>query len=428
MGCYRYQDVPTVPIEGLFCLLWDVPENRHRRVIKSLQDRSLVDFEDGKFWLHPVIRKEGINRLKSCEDWKVTNKSIALLWTNSVQTIENIGDALIAFEAYYHLVAIEDWNAASEVLIAERKNKWFRFSREGESLGWSFYRLGLFQKFFSIELIKDNIDTGYPLSKIYSLIGITKWAIGEINESVKNHEMSLQVARICRENNYQYKNGNLDFLLDKIETQFLINMGLCKVSLYDLKEAENFLEQAILLTKGREFLENDHVAVICYLTFVKSCLGQQSQIHSSAASVYSLFENITLGTRGRGYGLVFLALTYKNLGELEIAFELCQRAIDYAIESNYLQVEAKALNALAVVYRGQKNLKEAEACCVKAIEILQKLGGRSDLAETYYELGLIYQSRDEFEKSQNSFQKAIRLFAEMEAPKQVERVKKSMQN
>jgi hypothetical protein len=38
MGCYRYQDVPTVPIEGLFCLLWNVPENRHRRVVKSLQD------------------------------------------------------------------------------------------------------------------------------------------------------------------------------------------------------------------------------------------------------------------------------------------------------------------------------------------------------------------------------------------------------
>jgi len=26
LGCYRYQDVPTVPTEGLLCLLWDVPE------------------------------------------------------------------------------------------------------------------------------------------------------------------------------------------------------------------------------------------------------------------------------------------------------------------------------------------------------------------------------------------------------------------
>ena len=41
MGCYRYQDVPTVPIEGLMCLLWDVPEQRHRRIIKVLQ-RSFI--------------------------------------------------------------------------------------------------------------------------------------------------------------------------------------------------------------------------------------------------------------------------------------------------------------------------------------------------------------------------------------------------
>ena len=36
LGCYRYQDVPTVPTEGLLCLLWDVPEGQRRRVIESL--------------------------------------------------------------------------------------------------------------------------------------------------------------------------------------------------------------------------------------------------------------------------------------------------------------------------------------------------------------------------------------------------------
>ncbi|MFN5861125.1 MAG: AAA family ATPase, partial [Pseudanabaena sp.] len=28
MGCYRYQDVKTVPFEGLICLLWDVTESQ----------------------------------------------------------------------------------------------------------------------------------------------------------------------------------------------------------------------------------------------------------------------------------------------------------------------------------------------------------------------------------------------------------------
>jgi len=68
MGCYRYQDVPTVPIEGLLCLLWDVPGNRQRRVVKALQERSLIDCKDGEFWLHPVIRGEAIGRLRASED------------------------------------------------------------------------------------------------------------------------------------------------------------------------------------------------------------------------------------------------------------------------------------------------------------------------------------------------------------------------
>ena len=56
LGCYRYQDVPRVPTEGLLCLLWDMPEAQRRQVIKSLRSRSLVECFKGEYWLHPVIR------------------------------------------------------------------------------------------------------------------------------------------------------------------------------------------------------------------------------------------------------------------------------------------------------------------------------------------------------------------------------------
>ncbi len=68
LGCYRYQDIATVSINGLFCLLWDMPESQHRRVVNSLRDRSLVEFQNGEYWLHPVIREEAISRLRMSED------------------------------------------------------------------------------------------------------------------------------------------------------------------------------------------------------------------------------------------------------------------------------------------------------------------------------------------------------------------------
>ncbi|MBC6431038.1 AAA family ATPase [Nostoc sp. HG1] len=69
MGVYRYQIFPKVPKLAIMYLLWDVPEERRKRVIKSLQDRFLMELEkDGfgeiRYWLHPVIRAEAISRLK----------------------------------------------------------------------------------------------------------------------------------------------------------------------------------------------------------------------------------------------------------------------------------------------------------------------------------------------------------------------------
>ena len=69
LGVYRYQEFPQVPSVALACLLWDVAEERRKRVINSLQNRFLVESQKGGFWkveywLHPVIRAEAIARLK----------------------------------------------------------------------------------------------------------------------------------------------------------------------------------------------------------------------------------------------------------------------------------------------------------------------------------------------------------------------------
>jgi hypothetical protein len=70
LGVYPYQKFPQLPSIALMVLLWDVPTERRKRVIKSLQDRFLVEsskdgFNKIQYWLHPVIRAEAISRLKS---------------------------------------------------------------------------------------------------------------------------------------------------------------------------------------------------------------------------------------------------------------------------------------------------------------------------------------------------------------------------
>lgn len=169
MGCYRYQDVPTVPIEGLLCLLWDVPENRQRRVVRSLQERSLVEFEDGDFWLHPVIRGEAIDRLRTTVDSETANRKAARFWKERVEAVESVDEALKLLEAYYHYIEIEDFEEACKVISESRVSKYGSF----ENLGRSFYRLGLFDKIISLtELFLDKQEFITPYYwRLYSCFG-----------------------------------------------------------------------------------------------------------------------------------------------------------------------------------------------------------------------------------------------------------------
>lgn len=125
-----------------------------------------------------------------------------------------------------------------------------------------------------------------------------------------------------------------------------------------------------------------------------------------------------------GYRLLFLGQTYKNLEEPEKSFNMYHAAIAYAKESHYTQVKAKALSGMAELYREKGEFATALSHHSESIELLDKIGAKCDLAEANYQLALTYQKMGNTEKSQTSFQEAIRLFNEMEAPNQVEKVRK----
>ena len=101
------------------------------------------------------------------------------------------------------------------------------------------------------------------------------------------------------------------------------------------------------------------------------------------------------------------------------------RALNFAQESHYTQVEAKTLNGLAKIYCHQSEFELALTSHLKAIELLDNIDAKCDLAEVYFQLGLTYQRIENFIDSKINFDKAIKLFAEIEAPQQIKRVKGS---
>jgi tetratricopeptide (TPR) repeat protein len=423
LGCYRYQDVQTVPTEGLLCLLWNVPEGQRRRVIESLRNRSLVEFNGG-YWLHPMIREEAIARLRASEDWEEANRKAAEFWTDSVKTVETVEDALRAFEAYYHCVEIKDFDQAGYVIVSRRNAS----RRNGDPLAVAFYRLGLLQPMvYSINSIISEVKKNHILSRLYNLLGDFYWLTGGMNAAIEFHNLSFKAAeRTLLSINLS---PSIYFEAKRWKTWSLINTGLCKIDLWELEEAVNIFESIEFLCNHNEsetgLYENEKDYLYC-LAFVNSCFGFKELALSYAQQGEVVIHKIDNSYWSQGYSLLFLGLTYKNLGELDKSFEMFRQAIAFAEKTHYTQVKAKALSGMAELYREQAEFATALSHHSESIELLDKIGAKCDLAEAYYQLALTYQKMGNTEKSQTSFQEAIRLFTEMEAPNQVEKVRKAI--
>ncbi len=419
LGCYRYQDVPRVLKEGVFALLWDVPEVRRKRVVNALEYRSLVKVCNQEYFLHPVIRSEAIERLRASEDWEKTNTQAAEFWTESVKTVETVEDALTAFEAYYHYVEIGDFDRASAVIIKRRD---FKLGND-EHLGRSFYRLGLLEQMIgSINFIKNDIETPYYLASIYNILGNIYWITGKLKESIECHNKYLDLCKL-----HINSASNLRSEFELLTYKSLFNLNLCHIDLWDLEKSLNYLEQ--LENFENTMKRQNHTPLwnkLFCLAFLKASLGFREEASVIAEKTSRELGKTLVDSWSRGYSFLFLGKTYTILDCFDKAFQMYNSAISYAEESNYTQVKAKAITGLAELYRQQGEFEKALSHHSESIEILNKIGAKCDFAEAYYQLGLTCQKIGETQNSQENFDKAIQLYHKIEAPKQIEKVQRAM--
>lgn len=418
LGCYRYQDVPTVPSDGLLCLLWDVPEAGRRQIIKSLLHRSLVESQKGEYWVHPAIREEAVDRL-SPADWDTANRKAAEFWTETVETIETVEDALKAFEAYYHYVAISSFEQAASVILKKIN---IQFAKDYK-LGRALYKLGFLQPIISATTrIVNNVTSDYYLSGLYSILGVSYRILGDINQAIECHQISERKATKCLQTiakSNEPENGkqaNLEFW----KLNAAINIGFCQIEMLELEPA---LEIFVKMKNSREeigIIGINSYSIDVGLAFLNSCVGVKKAAKELADKLYADREESQLV--GTGYKLVFLASTYKNLGDPEKALSLFQQAIAQADENLYSTVKAKALSGIAALYRERGEFDQALLHHAEAIEILNLPSAKLDRAEAYYQLALTEQTLGNIEPAQENFDRAIQLFSEMDASKQVEKV------
>ncbi len=406
LGCYRYQDLPTVPLAGLVALLWDVPSEQHRHIVRFLRALCLLEMNQGEYRLHAVIRAKAIALLQTSQDWDVANRHAATFWTESVTTVSTVEQALGAMEAYHHYRQIGDLEQAGLVLLTPRDNPW----QKNEPLGVAFYRLGLLQRMKdAIAAIIDRISPSYALSKLQNILGDLYWLSGQLGEALACHQQSRHVA--------------IELGFKDLELVSLFNMGLCQIDLWELERAAQLFQSAIDQAENTQF---HHYAVgSCFcLAFLHSCRGERQSAFDRAKQVRNEYTVLSSSVWSRGYSLLFLGMTYQNLEDSTAAQKLYDLAQSYADESCYTQVKARALNGLAAIARESGNGPRAIAQHLAAKTILETIGAKCDLAEVYYQLGLTYERLNQLQESHAALQQAIQLFQQIGAPKQIEKVQR----
>ena len=122
--------------------------------------------------------------------------------------------------------------------------------------------------------------------------------------------------------------------------------------------------------------------------------------------------------------LLFSGLTYKKIGKNEKAYEYYRKCISYADGYKFKQIKGKALIGQAEIERLRDNHNNALEKLNESIELLKRIEAKCDLAEAYFQLGLTYQKIRQHDEAEKHKVKALELFTQMEAPKQIERVNK----
>ena len=424
LGCYRYQDVSTVSTPALLSLLWDVEPEEHRQIIASLKNRSLIECNKGKYWLHPVIRAEAIFRLRNSNDWELVNHKAAEFWTNSVQTIENFQDALQALEAYYHYIEINQFELAGKLIIKSRNNQWGQFL----TLGSTLYRMGLIQPVLdAIIHIINHIKDDTKISELYNILGDFYWISGKIESAIEYQEKTIYLAQQSFKNLIKTDANKQEFYYYRmLEVDSLLSIGLYNIDLWNLEVSADLFKQVISLALNTSHHPWARKAKVC-LSLVNSYLKQYPSATLLADECYTdIIQKHSVEKTGRFTCFIqILGQTYVNLNDFDKAEKLFSMALKFAESSHYTQVKAKSLNGLAEIYRKNKDFYLALDNHLEAIELLNKIGAKCDLAEAYYQLSLTYKSIGKLDNNKLNVERAIKLFTEIDAPKQVEKLSKN---
>ena len=204
-----------------------------------------------------------------------------------------------------------------------------------------------------------------------------------------------------------------------LEVESLLSLGLYNLDLGELATAASLFQRVIDLAHNTKHHAWSEKAALC-LALVNSYVTPAHTVTRLYRRTVDV-EDESYNTGRFAYFMQILGQIFFNHQQIESAKIIWTKAIAFARSSHYTQIEAKSLIGLACIERFRQNFNQANFYHQQATELLEQIGAKCNLAEAYFQWGITLKDSDRPKTSQEYFTKAINLFQQIEAPKQVAR-------
>jgi tetratricopeptide (TPR) repeat protein len=302
------------------------------------------------------------------------------------------------------------------------------------------------------KLISNQLKPDIRLGDLYFLLGDLTWISGGIHSAITFNQKARSIAsevykiediRVRKKTSEDIENLDIDKTKAENSRKIrsllatIFNEGLFKLYLWELEFSKKTFQEVLEI--HQEFVNSDlrndldinswyHFVVGSWyhLALINIHFGDEAEAQMLIDQAYVEIESLQKKSWRRGYGPIILGEVSLRLGDLEKALEMYQSVFQYSYESDNPLLFGNASNGLAMYYREVQDYEKSLLCHKQAETHLSYIGAKCHLAEAYYQFGLTYQALENFEKSEDNFNCAIQIFSEVDAPKQIERVKKAI--
>ena len=361
--------------------------------------------------------------LKNEIDCGKTNIAASEFYQSIAGNLKSSEDGLILLESFYHAISSNNLQKAINILIPEIDiedtlaihhalvvSKIRAFGYINECL-------------FCLERISSHININsitnpLTLAHLYALSADLYTISGSFKAGIIAYKKAIEMNK-----KFPSKDIKIDHLVDTSG-----GLALAYLHIADYIEAKKVFNK---ISQDALSLAQEGNKYLCYIYACLSFLSIQN--HDHTLSIQQIKKSISLldfleschHTWIRIYGLYYLirALTFhKMFSEAE---QILVKLKSFAKKNSFQFAQNLSVLGEAYLYIDQENHLIGIEKLLYVKNDFRKTGSKHELADTYFQLGLTYQAMGEHDQAEEFKAKAIKLFAQMEAPKQIDRVNKA---